>query len=193
MLSLFSRQRFSFFFNVFIFIIWLPKSMFAIMRKITFSSVWFSSPCTMRCKGAVLEGGINIATCALLYIFYDFVCVFMPHMLHVCGGLRATFKSGTGFPPSPLLSHGLSCFCYTVYFKLAGPQALERLSCLLTSSEQECWGCRNEESHLAIHSHASFWVAALVIRVGGKCLSPLSVFPALLAFLHGELVLELGT
>lgn len=124
--------------------------MFAIMRKITFSSVWFSSPCTMRCKGAMLVGGINIATCALLYIFYDFVCVFMPHMPHVCGGLRATFKSGTGFPPSPLLSHGLSCFCYTVYFKLAGPQALERLSCLLTSSEQECWGCRNEESHLAI-------------------------------------------
>lgn len=40
------------------------KCMFAIMRKVTFSSVWFSSisltfTCTMRCKGAMLEGGIT--------------------------------------------------------------------------------------------------------------------------------------
>lgn len=122
--------------------------------------------CTMRCKGAVFEGGINITTCALLY----FVCVLMPPLPQVCGGLRTTFRSGTGFSPSFLLSHGLSCFCCTVDFKLAGPQALERPSCLLIFSEQECWDCRNAGSH------ASFWVAALVIRIGGKCISPLSVF-----------------
>lgn len=150
------------------------------MRKIPFSSVGFGSTsptltCTMRCKGAMLEGGINIATCALLYMFYNFVCVFMPHMPLVCGGPRTTFRSGTGFSPLPLLSHGLSCFCCTVCFKLAGPQALERPSCLLTSSEQECWGCRYEESHLAFFMRVSglqLWSSELVASVFFQWVSP---------------------
>lgn len=122
--------------------------------------------------------------CFALYILFR-VCAHAAHATCVWRS-EDTFRSGTGFSLSSLLSHGLSCFCCTVSFKLAGRHALEQPSCLLTSSEQEFWDCRNEGSH------AGFWVAGLVVRMGSQCISPLSVSTALLAFLHGELVLELG-